>query len=94
MSVGLHTMTDDALAPKIRSGDQLFIFKAGIVELDLEEGDVVSIHRDDEMILRRVVRLNKDAVWIQEDGGEKPLLRKEISGKVVHVIHASDSLNR
>ncbi|MDH3492049.1 MAG: CPBP family intramembrane metalloprotease [Acidobacteriota bacterium] len=93
LSVDLRSVPDDALAPDVRRGDQLIIFKATFVELDLEEGDVIIYRRDGETVLRKIERLDAENAWIREDGSEKRLTRAEILGKVVQIIKASELTN-
>ena len=84
--IDLHTMPDDTLVPQIQSGDQLVIFKSGMVELDLETGDIASYHRGDETILQEIVLVVGDSIWVRDGDAERLLLREEIVGKVVYSI--------
>ncbi len=91
MLVGLHSVSDDSLRPDARPGDQLVVFKSGLVDLDpdLEVGDIVS-YDGSETAFCRVVRVGEDSVWILAQDGELGLARKQVTGKVVHVIKQSD----
>lgn len=87
-TVDVLIMTSDALAPQIERGDRVIVLESGVVELDLEAGDIVSYSQGGETLLREVSRIEGDTVWIRDGDAELELARDQITGKVVHTIRA------
>ena len=81
-------MSSDALAPQIQRGDRVIVLESGVVELDLEAGDIVSYSQGGETLLREVSRIEGDTVWIRDGDADLELARDQITGKVVHTIRA------
>lgn len=91
MLVDLQSVSDDSLRPDAQPGDQIVVFKSGLVDLDpdLEVDDIVS-YDGSETAFHRIVRVDQDSVWIRDRGGERGISRKQITGKVVHIIKSAD----
>ncbi len=86
--VDVFIMSSDALAPQIQRGDRVIVLESGVVELDLEAGDIVSYSQGGKTLLREVSRIEGDTVWIRDGDAELELARDQITGKVVHTIRA------
>ncbi len=90
--VDMHTMTSDALAPEVRRGEQLVLLKSGgLLELDLQVGDIVSCQPAGETVLFRIARMEGDRVWLSDGVSVRELGRKDITGKVVHTFTVSEN---
>jgi len=89
--IGVHTVSDDSFAPEARPGDSLIIFRGGLVELDLEVGDIVTFERDGATALGRIESLDEESVRVGDGEAVQHLARREITGKVVHVLEPVSS---
>lgn len=82
--VTFHTMPSDELEPEVQRGDLLVILNRGILDLDLQAGDIITFQRDGETVLRRASRIEEGKVWIREGSSEVEMDRARVTGKVVH----------
>lgn len=90
--VEIRMMPDDSLAPEIQSGDQLVIFKKGkMMELDLETGDIISSRRNGNFIILEIVGIGQDSIRVRDGNTERVISRKEVHGKMVYTMPASES---
>ena len=90
LSVGVYSMSTDALEPDVRRGDYVVVLKGRFSNLDLEPGDIVSFRRDGKTLLRKVARGEDDSVWVLDGSSERQLPRRDITGKAIHILETGE----
>ena len=80
----VYSMSNDALKPDIERGERVVVLKARFIELTIDTGDIVAFQRDGRTYLRKVMRVDKDNVWVSDKSSERQIPRRNIIGKVIH----------
>ena len=92
LSVGVlkgFRMTTDNLSPEINLGDRVLVLKVRYLHIPIRDGDIIAYRRDGKAYLSKVVRVERDTVWVVRTSPPRadsamPIPRREVLGKVVY----------
>ena len=75
----------------IHRGDLVLVAKTSIVPLRIDPGDQICLRENERSVFHRVVRVEKDELWVDDQTGngeatERATARKSAFGKVVYVM--------
>ena len=87
MIITAAKVDDNALAPRVKQGDQVILMKPDSPVFELKVDEIVVFKQGDKTLARKVSRFEEDQVWVSEPSGtETKLDTSEIIGSVLQVI--------
>ncbi len=85
--VKTYKMTSSQLEPDIHQGDRVVVLKSGIIDVDINPGDIIAFRREGKTYLRKILRLEEADVWVLDGADEWLVPGVDITGRVIHVVN-------